>query len=194
MISCVHLIHSYISSYIYIYIYIYIFVDALTVAEATLLYQTMHMIRTSCGKVICKYCDDRWKECLCLIMMILLVINQIMIIIDFLFKWSWLNWCYAKCEMRYKPVNNDTIHDDVIKWKYFQYHWPFVRGIHRAPVNSPHKGQRCGALMFSLICVWKKKQLSKSSRSWWFETPSHSLWLHCNAIDAFITSEHYSYC
>ena len=33
-------------------------------------------------------------------------------------------------------------------------YWPFVRGIHRSPVNSSHKGQRRGALMFSLICVW----------------------------------------
>ena len=33
-------------------------------------------------------------------------------------------------------------------------HWPFVRGIHRSPVNSPHKGQWRGALMFSLICAW----------------------------------------
>ena len=30
----------------------------------------------------------------------------------------------------------------------------FVRGIHRWPVNSPHKGQWRGALMFSLICTW----------------------------------------
>ena len=29
-----------------------------------------------------------------------------------------------------------------------------MSGIHRSPVNSPHKGQRRGALMFSLICVW----------------------------------------
>ena len=28
------------------------------------------------------------------------------------------------------------------------------RGLHRSLVNSPHKGQRRGALMFSLICVW----------------------------------------
>ena len=33
------------------------------------------------------------------------------------------------------------IHDDVIKWKHFPRYWPFVRGIHRSPVNSPHKGQ-----------------------------------------------------
>ena len=47
-----------------------------------------------------------------------------------------------------------VIHDDVIKKKHFPRYWPFVRGIHRSPVNSPHKGQWRGALMFSLICVW----------------------------------------
>ena len=46
------------------------------------------------------------------------------------------------------------IHDDVIKWKNSPRYWPFVRGIHRSPVNSPHKGQWRGALMFSLICAW----------------------------------------
>ena len=45
-------------------------------------------------------------------------------------------------------------HDDVIKWKHFPRYWPFVRGIHRSPVNSPHKGQWRRALMFSLICPW----------------------------------------
>ena len=45
-------------------------------------------------------------------------------------------------------------HNDVIKWKHFPRYWPFVRGIHRAPVNSPHKGQLRGALMFPLICAW----------------------------------------
>ena len=45
-------------------------------------------------------------------------------------------------------------YDDVIKWKHFPRCWPFVWGIHRASVNSPHKGQWRGALMFSLICTW----------------------------------------
>ena len=45
-------------------------------------------------------------------------------------------------------------HDDIIKWKHFPCNWPFVRGIHRSPVNSQHKGQWRGALVFSLICVW----------------------------------------
>ena len=46
------------------------------------------------------------------------------------------------------------IHDNVIKWWYIPRHWPFVRGIHRSPVNSPHKGQWRGALLFCLICAW----------------------------------------
>ena len=45
-------------------------------------------------------------------------------------------------------------HDDVMKWKHFPRYWPFVRGIHRSPANSPHKGQWRGALMFALIYVW----------------------------------------
>ena len=52
-----------------------------------------------------------------------------------------------------RPENSSS-HDDVIKWKHFPRNWPFVRWIHRSPVNSPHKGQWCVALMFSLICVW----------------------------------------
>ena len=44
-------------------------------------------------------------------------------------------------------------HEDIIKWKYFPRYWPFVRGIHRSPVNSPHKGQWRRALLFSLICA-----------------------------------------
>ena len=55
---------------------------------------------------------------------------------------------YMKSEIIYSN------HDDVIKWKHFPRYWPFVRGIHRLPVNSLHKGQWRGALMFSLICVW----------------------------------------
>ena len=45
-------------------------------------------------------------------------------------------------------------HDDFIKWKHFPRYWPFVCGIHRWPAYSPHKGQRRGALMFSLTFAW----------------------------------------
>ena len=39
-------------------------------------------------------------------------------------------------------------HDDVIKWKNLPRYWPFVWGIHRSPVNSPHKGQWRGVWCF----------------------------------------------
>ena len=71
------------------------------------------------------------------------------------------------------------IHDDVIKWKHFPRNWPFVRGIHRSPVNSPHKGQWRGTLMFSLICVWingwvNNREAGDLRR---YRAPS---WRHCN--------------
>ena len=40
------------------------------------------------------------------------------------------------------------LHDDVIKWKHFPRYWAFVRGIHRSPVDSPHKDHWRGALIF----------------------------------------------
>ena len=70
-------------------------------------------------------------------------------------------------------------HDDVIKWKHFPRYWPFVWGIHRSPVNFPHKGQWHEALTFSLICALNKR-LSKQPRGRWFEMPSPSLWRHFN--------------
>ena len=75
-------------------------------------------------------------------------------------------------------------HDDVIKWKHFPRYWPFVRGIHRSPVNSPRKGQRRGAFIFNFdLCL--NKRLSKHLRCWWLETPSCSLWRHCNATSSW---------
>ena len=49
----------------------------------------------------------------------------------------------AKNDTKPKNVSGEFkcyVHDDLIKWKHY---WP---------VNSPHKGQWRGALMFSLIC------------------------------------------
>ena len=45
-------------------------------------------------------------------------------------------------------------HEDVMKWKHFPRYWPYVKGIQQWPMNSPHRGQWRGALMFSLICHW----------------------------------------
>ena len=63
--------------------------------------------------------------------------------------WSIFHLCHI-CAM----CSIVLCHEDVIKWKHFPRYWPFVRGIHRSLVNSPHKGQWRRALMFSLICAW----------------------------------------
>ena len=90
---------------------------------------------------------------------------------EWLFKWKYweLQWffifkppTYFSIRMihiqyeasRFFKFPNWNEHGDVIKWKHFPRYWTFVRGIHRSPVNSLHKGQWCGALVFSLICVW----------------------------------------
>ena len=51
-------------------------------------------------------------------------------------------------------------------------------GIHRSPVNSPHKGQCRGALMF--LDLRLNKRLSKQWWGWWFETQLRPLWRHWN--------------
>ena len=61
-------------------------------------------------------------------------------------------WIFTPSQSKF--VCSFLLYDDVIKWKHLPRYWPFVRGIHRSPVNSPHEGQWRGALMFSLICVW----------------------------------------
>ena len=58
-----------------------------------------------------------------------------------------------------------SCHDDVIEWKHFPRYWPFVRGIHRSPMNSPHKGQWRGALMFSLISTWINRWVNNGEAS-----------------------------
>ena len=62
-------------------------------------------------------------------------------------------WLDEWKNLRHCHNQKALLHDDVVKWNYFPRSWPFVRGIHRSPVNSPHKGQWRGTLMFSLICT-----------------------------------------
>ena len=52
----------------------------------------------------------------------------------------------------------------------------FVRGIHRSPVNSPHKGQRGGASIFSLFCAWTKDWVNNRDAG----DSARPLWRHCN--------------
>ena len=70
------------------------------------------------------------------------------------------------------------VHDDVIKWGHFPRYWSFVRGINRWPVNSPHKGQWHGALMFSLICTW--------TNGWVNNRDAGDLRHHCTHLDVIV--------
>ena len=47
---------------------------------------------------------------------------------------------YHYMDDRMNHTKQSRSHDDVIKWEHFPRYWPFVRGIHRPPVNFPHKG------------------------------------------------------
>ena len=77
-------------------------------------------------------------------------------------------------------------HYHVMKWKHFPCYWPFVQGIHRSPVNSPHKGQWRGALMFSLICVW--------INSWVNNREAGDLRLHMAHYDVTVMSNNSCVC
>ena len=72
-------------------------------------------------------------------------------------------WC------SHKPSEKNG---DVMAWKSFLHNWPFERGIHRWPVDSPHKGSVMQSFWI-IICVSRTKLLNKqSSCQWqWFETP-----------------------
>ena len=72
------------------------------------------------------------------------------------------------------------VNDDVIKWKHFPRNWPFVRGIHRSPVNSPHKSQWRGALIFSLICTRINGWVNNGEAGDLRRYLSCSLWRHGN--------------
>ena len=75
--------------------------------------------------------------------------------------------------------SSSPTHDDVIKWKYFPRYWFFVRRIHRGPSQRPVK-----RIFHAFFDLRLNKRLSKTSRCRWFETPSRSLWPHCNGMFA----------
>ena len=85
------------------------------------------------------------------------------------------------------PVSKQQIwqvHHYVTKlwWRHqmetFPRHWPFARGIHRWPVNSSHKGQWRGAVMFSLICTW--------INGWVNDLEADDLRRHCTHYDVIV--------
>ena len=91
---------------------------------------------------------------------------------------------YEGRELRIR--NSKAYYDDVIKWKHFPRYWSFVGGIHRSPVNSPHKGQWCGPLMFSFIYAQINGRANNSKASDLIRHRAHydvSLWHHFLTIE-----------
>ena len=105
-----------------------------------------------------------------------------------LFKCFYCLSYLGSCQRSAIPTSEDLWSSDIFKmtplgtiswWRHqletFSALLALFRGIQWSPVNSPHKGQWRGALMFSWICA-----LNKQSSGWWCETPSRSLWRHWN--------------
>ena len=71
-----------------------------------------------------------WKWCVCVVIYWVTVVHYL------------INWMLRQLACIMTSSNGNILR-------------PFVRGIHRSPVNSLHKGKWRGALMmFSLICAW----------------------------------------
>ena len=104
-------------------------------------------------------------------------------------KCLWICVTYTKTN----KILDEWCHDDVIKWKHFPRHWPLWGGggIHRSPVNSPHKGQWGRALIFSMICAstngWVNNRDAGDLRChrtimtslWWFRSNFAAIYFRC---------------
>ena len=69
-------------------------------------------------------------------------------------SWVWVPLAPFSVMRTMPTYMGRSYHDDAIKWKHFPRYWPFVQGIHRSTMNSPHKGQWRAPFMFSLSCTW----------------------------------------
>ena len=63
------------------------------------------------------------------------------------------HWSLGDRNSIWKIESSILVHDHVIKWKRFPRYWPFVSGIHRSPMDSPHEGPVTRDLMFSFMLV-----------------------------------------
>ena len=82
-----------------------------------------------------------------------------------------LNPAKSTCFNQFLPAEAcaEICHDGVVKWKHFLRNWPF----------SQRQVTRSFDVFFDLR---PNKRLSKHSRRRWFDTPSRSLWRHCNVL------------
>ena len=102
----------------------------------------------------------------------------------------WSKWNIFKVVFGHCPRFHMK-HDDVIKWKHFPRYWPFCAGI--SPIAGEFPAQRPVTRSFDVFFDLRlNQQLSKWCRRWCFETPSRSLWRHCNGPAAEKTGEIYT--
>ena len=66
-----------------------------------------------------------------------------------------------------------TKHRCFIMTSNFPCYWPLVRGVHWFSVVPPHKGQRRGALKFSLICAWTNGPANSGDAGDWRRRGAH---------------------
>ena len=79
----------------------------------------------------------------------------------------------------------ERYHDDVITWKHFPRYWSFCEG--NPVVTGWFLSQRQVTRSFDVFFGLRlNKRLSKQSIRCWFETPSRSLWCHCNISQRFV--------
>ena len=114
-------------------------------------------------------------------MLFIVAVSFFLCIINIQSVWLLTAWCFstvasAATMLKTHPcvssffmgygTKEAPLNDGVLKWKLFQRYWPFVWGIQRPPVNSHHKGQWRGALMFSLICAWTNGWVNNRGVIW----------------------------
>ena len=91
-----------------------------------------------------------------------------------------LQWCHNGRD----SVSNHQPHFCLPWWRHQMETFSVLLAIcaGNSPVTGEFPAQRPVVLSFDVFFdLGMNKQLSKQSLDWWFETPSRSLWRHCNA-------------
>ena len=102
-------------------------------------------------------------------------------------------WKVYPCHVYIFNCNTEHVtdnHDDVIRWKHFRVTGPLCGEF------TGHRwipSQRPVTRSFDVSCdLCLNKRLSKQSWSWWFVTPSRSLWYQCHV--SIKTIEYVKHC
>ena len=95
---------------------------------------------------------------------------------------KWRPFCLGLNVLSYRSCYLIWVHDGVIKWKHFPRYWSFVC-VGNSLVTGEFPSQRPVTRSFNIFFdLTLNKRLSKQSIRPWFETPSGSLWRHCNVF------------